>query len=117
MRREDPMMRIKELLTEWAGWHHARIGTGYPKQSNFVTERVQSSNRSTETYVEMPPEVARIDAEIERLAPKFKQIISMEYMDRRPQKTKAAVLDIPRQVFSQRLLWIHEQLNFAMWGV
>lgn len=110
------MDRIKWLLREWACYYVDGVGTGYPKQSAFVTERVQTSNRSTETYREVPDEVKELNDEIEKLAPPFKRIIALEYLDRRPQKTKAAVLGIPRQVFSQRLLWIHEQLNFAMWG-
>jgi hypothetical protein len=108
--------RIKELLNEWAGWHLDGVGTGYPRQVAFATERVQTSNRSTDTIREMPEEVLRVNSEIERLAPSFKRIIALEYLDRRPQKTKAAVMGIPRQVFSQRLLWCHEQLSFAMFG-
>lgn len=108
--------RIKELLNEWAGWHLDGVGTGYPRQVAFASERVQTSNRSTDTMREMPPEVSRVNGEIEKLAPAFKRIIALEYLDRRPQKTKAAVIGIPRQVFSQRLLWIHEQLNFTMFG-
>jgi hypothetical protein len=109
------MDRIKEMLREWAGFHIDKL-QGYPGQSAFVTERVQSSNRSTETYREMPADIVKLNCEIERLAPGFKRIIALEYLDRRPQKTKSAVLGIPRQVFSQRLLWIHEQLNFVMFG-
>jgi hypothetical protein len=109
------MNRIKELLNEWASFHIDRQH-GYPSQAPFATERVQSGNRSTETYRDMPAIIVQLNTEIERLAPAFKRIISLEYLDRRPQKTKAALLNIPRQVFSQRLLWIHEQLNFAMFG-
>jgi hypothetical protein len=106
---------IKALLHEWAGWHIDRR-TGWPTQVAFATERVQSCNRSADTYREMPEEIMRLNIEIERLAPPFKRVVSLEYFDRRPQKTKAAVLMIPRQVFSQRLLWIHEQLAFTMFG-
>ncbi len=106
---------IKALMHEWAGWHIDRR-TGWPSEVSFAKERVQSSNRSAETYREMPEEITRLNVEIERLAPPFKRIVSLEYFDRRPQKTKAEVLKIPRQVFSQRLLWIHEQLTFAMFG-
>jgi hypothetical protein len=113
--RGDYMDRIKELLREWASFHIDKRH-GYPSQAAFATERVDGSNRSTDTFREMPAEVVKINGEIERLAPGFKRIIALEYLDRRPQKTKAALLGIPRQVFSQRLLWIHEQLNFTMWG-
>jgi hypothetical protein len=107
------MDRIKTLLSEWASYHIDRRH-GWPTQTAFAVERVQNDNRSVETYREMPAEIIKLNDEIERLAPAFKRIISLEYLDRRPQKTKAAVLGIPRQVFSQRLLWIHEQLNFIM---
>lgn len=111
------MDQIKEMLRLWASFYHDGLGTGYPKQSPFVTERVQGLNRDTETYVAIPAEIVRLNDYIEKsLAPSFKLIIKMEYMDRRSQKIKAAVLGIPRQVFSQRLLWCHEQLNFAMFG-
>ena len=110
------MDRIKELLQAWAGWHMDGREGGYPRSVSFANERVQNDNRSTDTLCEMPEEVKRIDDEIERLAPPFKAIVALEYRDRRPQKTKAALLKIPRQVFSQRLLWIHEQLTYTMWG-
>lgn len=108
--------RIKELLAEWAGWHIDRCGTGYPRQSAFATERVQNSNRSTETLREMPREVSLVNDEIERLAPGFRRLVALEYCDRRPAKTKATLLQIPREVFYARLRFIHEQLAFAMWG-
>lgn len=108
--------RIKELLTVWAGWHMDSVGTGYPRQSAFATERVQTSNRSTESYREMPTEVSSVNDQIERLAPGFRRVVALEYCDRRPAKTKAALLGIPREVFYARLRFIHEQLAFAMWG-
>lgn len=108
------MDRIKDLLNEWAGWQVDGCGGGYPCQVAFATERVQTSNRSTDTFSEMPPDVERLNVEIDKLAPNFKRIIALEYLDRRPQKTKAAVLGIPREVFSVRLRFIHEQLNFVM---
>jgi hypothetical protein len=110
------MDRIKELLREWAAWSVDRQSS-YPRQAAFASERVDNSNRSTETYYDdAPDEIVKLNTEIERLAPGFKRIIALEYLDRRPQKTKAAVLGIPRQVFSARLLWIHEQLNHVMYG-
>jgi hypothetical protein len=109
------MDRIKELLREWASYHIDRR-TGWPTQSAFATERVQNDNRSTETYREMSADIVKLNVEIEKFAPGFKRIIALEYLDRRPQKTKAAVMGIPRQVFSQRLLWCHEQLNYTMFG-
>jgi hypothetical protein len=41
-------------------------------------------------------------------------VIELEYCDPRPQKTKAALLRISRQMFSARLKWIHEQLAFQL---
>ena len=110
------MDRIKELLREWAAWHIDKFAAGYPHQAAFATERVDNSNRSTETYREMPEEITRLNSEIDKLAPNCRRIIALEYLDRRPQKTKAAVLGIPRQVFSARLLWCHEQLSYVMFG-
>ena len=112
---QSEMDRIKYLLREWASFHIDKRH-GWPTQSAFANERVQESNRSTDTFRAMPAEIVRLGEEVERLAPKFKSVLSLEYLDARPQKTKAAVLGIPRQVFSQRLLWIHEQLSFAMFG-
>ena len=116
MRQED-MHRIKDLLNEWAARSIDRQQGGYPRQSAFANERVDNSNRSTETYYDnAPPEIIKLNTEIERFAPVFKRILALEYLDKRPQKTKAAVMGIPRQVFSQRVYWIHEQLFFAMFG-
>jgi len=111
----ETMDSIKHLLHEWASYNIDRR-TGWPSTVCFATERVQDSNRSVDTIRELPEEIRLLDIEVERLAPRFKMIVRLEYFDKRPQKTKAAVLGIPRQVFSQRLLWIHEQLTFAMFG-
>lgn len=111
----DKYFRIKELLCIWARHYCDRSG-GYPSQSPFVAERVDNKNRSTETYAEIPREVVELNDYIERLAPGFKAIISIEYMSRLPQKTKAAKLHIPRPIYSLRLGWIYEQLNHAMFG-
>jgi DNA-directed RNA polymerase specialized sigma24 family protein len=110
------MDRIKELLREWASYHIDRRH-GWPTQAAFATERVDGNNRSTDTYHEMPDEIVRLNTEIERLAPGFKRILRLEYLDNRPQKTKAALLGIPREVFSVRLRFIHEQLDHAVLGV
>jgi hypothetical protein len=116
------MDRIKAALRDWAAWHmHRESGGGpggYPRQSAFAVERVQTSNRSTDTYSEthMPPDLALLDVHIERLAPGHKRVIAVEYLDRKPQKVKAEMLGVPRQVYSAHLRWIHEQLDFAMYG-
>lgn len=116
------MDRIKAALRDWANWHmHRESGGGpggYPRQSAFATERVQTSNRSTDTYSEshMPADLLILDGHIERLAPGHKRVIAVEYLDRRPQKAKAATLRISRQMFSARLRWIHEQLDHLMYG-
>ncbi|UGQ44961.1 hypothetical protein [Massilia endophytica] len=112
---KQDMSRIKELLNEWAGFYMDFVGTGYPKQSAFATERVQTSNRSTETLRSIPDDVLRLNREIELMAPAFKQIIHLEYMDKRPAKTKAAVIKIPRQVYHLRLNWCYEHLDYRMW--
>lgn len=111
------MDRIKELLSEWACYYQDGYGTGYPRQVSFATERVQGANRSTETYRAIPDVIVKLNEYIENsLAPAFKKIIRLEYMDRRPQKTKAALLDMPRQVYCARLAWIHTQLDFVIFG-
>jgi len=112
----DRLQRIKDMIVEWAAWSIDRRG-GYPRQAAFASERVDNWNRSTDTYYDnAPPDIVRLNDEIERLAPPFKRVLALEYLDRRPQKTKAALLGIPRQVFSMRVCWIHEQLAFAMFG-
>lgn len=112
------MNRIKDALRDWAHWHlHRESGGGpggYPRQSAFATERVQTSNRSTDTFSEsrMPPDLMRLDALIECLAPPHKRVLAVEYLDRRPQKAKAETLGVSRQAFSAHLRWVHEQLDF-----
>ena len=111
------LQRIKDLISEWAAWVADRKQGGFPSQVAFATERVQSSNRSTESYHDnAPPEFIKLETQIELLAPPFKQVLRLEYFDKRPTKTKAALLQIPRQVFAQRISWIHEQLSFSMFG-
>lgn len=111
------MDRIKELLREWACYYQDGYGMGYPKQCAFAIVRVDGSNRSTETYRAIPDVIASLNDYIEHgLAPTFKRIVQLEYRDRRPQKTKAALMDMPRQVYCQRLSYAHEQLNHMMFG-
>lgn len=111
------MQKIKELLYKWAAWVVERETGGFPSQSAFVSERVQSSNRSTDSFYDNAPEdILRLQVEIERLAPLFKQVLRLEYFDKRATRIKAAVLGIPRQVFSQRIGWIHQQLSYALFG-
>lgn len=110
--------RIKDRLREWASFHRDRGARGFPSQVAFASERVQTSNRNTDSYQvrEIPKHVRDLDAIIEGLAPRFKVIVCYEYFDPRPQKTKARLLEIPREVFSKRLAWIYEQLDFAVFG-
>jgi hypothetical protein len=116
------MDRIKGALRDWAGWHlHRESGGGpggYPRQSPFATERVQNNNRCTDTYSEshMPADLLLLDAHIERLAPGHKRVVAAEYLDRRPQKAKAEMLGLSRQIYSAQLRWLHEQLDFMMYG-
>lgn len=110
--------RIKDRLREWASFHKDRNEGGFPSQVAFASERVQTSNRNTDSFQvrEMPKHVKELDDIVEGLAPGFKQVIAFEYFDRRPQKTKAQILKIPREVFSKRLAWAYEQLDFAVFG-
>lgn len=110
--------RIKDLLCVWASLAIDKRQAGYPKQVAFATERVQDSNRSTETYFDSwPADIQRLNTFIEAMAPMFKQVLRLEYFDKRPQKTKAHVLGIRREVFNQRMIYIHEQLDYSMFGV
>ena len=111
------LQRIKDLLCEWAALAIDRRTGGYPKQVAFATERVQDANRSTDTYYEAwPAEIQRLNIFIEAMAPMFKQVLRLEYFDKRPQKTKAHILGIRREVFNQRMLFIHAYLDHAMFG-
>lgn len=106
--------RIREMLNEWAGWQVDRCNLSFPSQVSFVQERVQTSGQGGADHKQMPDDLLKLDREIGKLAPGFRRIVSLEYLDRRPQKAKAADLGIPREVFSARLRFIHEQLNHTM---
>jgi hypothetical protein len=106
--------RIKELLSEWAGWHLDGFGTGYPKQVAFATERVQTSNRSTETFREIPPIISRLNTEIELMAPLSKRIIRVMFLEKGPQKLKANHLEMSREEFNRRLNFIYEHLHYRV---
>lgn len=109
--------RIKDMLTIWAGIYRYRAEGGYPASSAFANERVQSS-ASCDAYVPtVPADILMLNGFIESLAPTFKRIISLEYFDKRPTKTKAHICGIPRQVFAQRVNWAHEQLTYDMWSI
>lgn len=63
----------------------------------------------------MPVYMKRLDEEIRRLSPQSVRLLELQYCDSRPQKAKAAILGMSRQIFSAHLRWIHEQLSFAIW--
>lgn len=109
------LIRIKDLLSEWAAWQVDGYGKGYPSRVPFAVERVQFDQGRGDPR-QMPEDVGKLNDEIEKLAPQFKLIIRAEYLDRSPQKTKAAQLKMSRQLFNMRLSWVCEQLSFAMWG-
>lgn len=106
--------RIREMLNEWAEWNRDRSGLSFPSRSAFTIERVQTSGAASQAGGEMPIDIRKLNGEIDKLAPGFKRIIALEYLDGRPQKAKAADLNIPREVFSARLRFIHEHLNHIM---
>lgn len=106
--------RIREMLNEWAGWHRDKCGISYPSQAAFVQERVQSSRHDGLTQKEMPEDIIKLNREIEKLPPQSRRILNLEYLDKRPQKSKAADLKMPREAFSIRLRFIHEHLDHVM---
>lgn len=119
MKRDiDQLTLIKDLLNEWARYYRPDRNTGYPKQSAFATERVQTSNRSTETYIDnVPEEITRLNKEIETgLAPDLKQIVRQEYFEVGTRKMKAQRLKMTRQTFDAKLHAVLSQLHFRMFG-
>ena len=109
--------RIKDALQEWAGYMVDNKLGGYPKQAPFATERVQSSNRSTETLTDaVPDRVVQLNMAIEALAPTFKRVIGLEYCYSGPQKVKADKMGIGRTLFAYHLAHVHEHLEHVMYG-
>jgi hypothetical protein len=88
VQKNDPAP-IKKLLAEWARYH-----TDHAEQA--------------------PGDIKRVAEEISRLNPKSVRVLELQYCDPRPQKVKAAILQMPRQIFSAHLRWIHEQLSFTI---
>jgi hypothetical protein len=122
MTARDPVDRrahwqIRDMLQEWACWQYDRHGLSYPRQAAFVQERVQTSSTGEGDHREMPQDLVKLNREIDKLAPGFKRIVALEYIDRRPQKAKAADLGISREAFSARLRFVHEHLGHIIFGV
>jgi len=113
---QSPIDRIKDDLRFWAAITEDRENHGYPK-SYSINERVQA-NRSTDTFVpdEYPDEVKRLITYLHGFAPGFIAVITLEYKDKRPQKTKAQLLKLTRERYSQRLAFMHENLAYLMYG-
>lgn len=109
--------RIKDDLRYWAHLTRDSYGVGFPKKSNFVNERVQSS-ASNDVYVapELPAKVVQLVTLLHSFAPEFVKIVFFEYKDSRPQKTKAQLLNLTRERYSQRLSFMHENLAYLMYG-
>jgi hypothetical protein len=85
------LARIRELMQEWADQHE---------------------HRAT-----MRDELVRLDVEINRLAPIFKRVVTVEYLNGDPQKTKAARMGLCREQFSRKLQFSLEQLDYVMFVV
>ncbi|MFZ6801942.1 hypothetical protein [Undibacterium sp. Di24W] len=111
-----PIDRIKDDLRFWAAITEERENHGYPR-SYSLNERVQA-NRSTDTFIpdELPEEVQRLVGHLHSFAPGFVAVITLEYKDKRPQKTKAQLLKLTRERYSQRLAFMHENLAHCMYG-
>lgn len=109
--------RIKDLLNVWAHYYKPLPDRGFPRTCSFVVERVQTS-RSTETMVDTVPEdIKRLNDIIEEvLRPDLKRILSLEYIDRKPQKVKADLLKVSRTYFCDRLSDIYKTLSWKMYG-
>lgn len=109
--------RIKDLLNVWAHYYKPLPDRGFPRTCSFVVERVQAS-RSTETMVDtIPEDIKRLNEIIEdTLHPDFKRILSLEYIDRKPQKTKAQSIGMSRSVFCTKLGDIYRTLSWRMFG-
>lgn len=121
MRQPNEHQRIIDELHVWAGFYHDKTEGGYPKTSNFVNERVQSSARSSADYHEIPPEVKRLNSCILLMPRQFVAIVRMHYKDRSTSTQKAAKLraefpSLSLPMYCMRLAWAHEQLAFSMWG-
>lgn len=114
--KPHPFDRIKDALQEWASFMKDKKQGGYPSSSAFAVERVQSSSVMDGYYANIPDRVIKLDKAIEAYPPQFKQIMNMEYMQRRPQATKAAALGIKQPVYSSRLAWMYECLSYFMFG-
>jgi hypothetical protein len=108
---------IKDLLNVWAHYFKYRPDKGYPSASSFSIERVQTS-RSTETYIDaVPNEIKKLNELIELvLDTEQKKIISSEYMNRAPQKTKAGSIGICKTKYTSELAVIHRSLSEKMYG-
>jgi hypothetical protein len=113
----NKLERIKDDLRCWAALTADRTHLGYPSQCPYLNERVQA-NRSTDSFVpdELPEEMKRLITILHSFAPLFIAVIFYEYKDKRPQKTKAAVLGLTRERYSQRLAFMHENLAYRMYG-
>lgn len=110
--------RIKDRLRERAFFYKDRHESGFPRSSAFANERVQTSNRNTDTFIarEVPKHIKALDDLIGGISTIYRQVLVLEYNDRRPQKTKAEVLGITREVYSERLKHMHIQLDYALFG-
>ncbi len=121
MSDENPFNRIIADLKLWAACYEHREHLGYPAQSNFVTERVQSNNRSTDTYREIPADIVRLNGYIEDMPEISKAVLVMQYREKGTASVKAAKLrsvfpSMHLSVYSIRLSVIHENLSKKMYG-
>jgi len=114
---QSPIDRIKDDLRFWAALTEERDNHGWPSQCPYLNERVQA-NRSTDTFIsdEYPEEIKRLISYLHSFAPAFVAVITLEYKDKRPQKTKAQLLKLTRERYSQRLAFMHENLAHCMYG-
>ena len=112
-----PIDRIKDLLNVWAHYYRPLPDRGFPRTCSFVTERVQTS-RSTEAMVdEIPEEVKSLNTVIESvLEPIQKRVLSTEYLNRDPQKTKAPSIGMNRTDYCKELSIIYRSLAWQLYG-
>lgn len=107
------MRDIKDILTDWAGYCIDNYAVnGYPKQSAFVTERVQDNNRSTDTYIQLdlPDGIKAVDEEIAALSPPHRLVIKEQYTKKGAMREHAKNLNLNVATYCNVLRFIHDHL-------
>lgn len=110
--------KLENLLGDWGRWKRSENvrGLGLPKQSVYMSERVDGSRAPEPNVFLVDDDMRRADQAINSLHPDMRVVMVAHYIWFGVVKAKAERLGISRTVFYRHVEFAHKQLAAQLGG-